>query len=79
LRMAVQFKGEYTAVREMRRPIAWYLKGVPRANRLKQLVQRLDKAELVAEALMEHLDSLGAQADEPVRLQPPTDMQEEAA
>lgn len=79
LRMAVGFKGEFTAVREMRRPIAWYLKGVPRANRLKQLVQRLDSVELVAQALMEHLDSLGAQADEPVRLPSPADMQEEAA
>jgi len=69
LRMAVAFKGEYTAVREMRSPIAWYLKGVPRANRLKQLVQRLESAALVEEALMDHLDSLGAQADEPLNLQ----------
>src|SRR5690606_12108937 len=29
LRMAVDFKGEPRAVREMRKHIAWYLKGVP--------------------------------------------------
>ncbi|MBO8142126.1 MAG: tRNA dihydrouridine synthase DusB [Firmicutes bacterium] len=69
LRMAVAFKGEGTAVREMRRPIGWYLKGIPRANGLKQLVQRLDRADPVVQALMEHLDSLGSLADEPVRVQ----------
>jgi len=79
LRMAVAFKGEFVAVREMRRPIAWYLKGVPRANRLKQLVQRLDSADRVAEALVEHLESLGAEADEPLRVPPVSAVDDAAA
>jgi len=78
LRMAVDFKGEYQAVREMRSPIAWYLKGVPRANRLKQVIQRLESAALVEEALVEHLDSLGTQADEPLPM-PGRDTHERAA
>lgn len=66
LRMAVDFKGEARAVREMRKPIAWYLKGVPGANRVKQQVQRMTDAGLIAELLQEFVAGLGAAADEPL-------------
>lgn len=66
LQMAVDFKGETRAVREMRKPIAWYLKGVPGANRVKQQVQRLTDAALVTEVLQEFLTELGGGADEPL-------------
>lgn len=66
LKMAVEFKGEVRAVREMRKPIAWYLKGVPGSNRVKQQVQRLIDATLVAEVLQEFLAELGDAADEPL-------------
>ena len=66
LRMAVDFKGEARAVREMRKPIAWYLKGVPGANRVKRQVQRMTDAGLVAELLQEFVAGLGAAADEPL-------------
>ena len=51
---------------------------VPRANRLKQVIQRLESAALVEEALVEHLDSLGTQADEPLPM-PGRDTHERAA
>lgn len=66
LRMAVDFKGEPRAVREMRKPIAWYLKGVPGANRVKRQVQQLTDAAVVIEVLQEHLAGLGDAADEPL-------------
>lgn len=66
LKMAVEFKGEVRAVREMRKPIAWYLKGVPGSNRVKQQVQRLTDAALVTEVLQEFLAELGDAADEPL-------------
>lgn len=69
LKMAVEFKGEVRAVREMRKPIAWYLKGVPGSNRVKQQVQRLIDATLVAEVLQEFLAELGDAADEPLSVQ----------
>lgn len=66
LRMAVDFKGPARAVREMRKPIAWYLKGVPGSNRIKQQVQRLDDPDVVTEILHECLAGLGDAADEPL-------------
>src|SRR5690606_40654039 len=66
LRMAVDFKGEPRAVREMRKHIAWYLKGVPGSARIKRLVQEMTEADRVAETLLEFVDGLGAAADEPV-------------
>lgn len=69
LKMAVEFKGEVRAVREMRKPIAWYLKGVPGSNRVKQQVQRLTDAALVTEVLQEFLAELGDAADEPLSVQ----------
>lgn len=66
LRMAVEFKGELRAVREMRKHVAWYLKGVPGAARVKQQVQRLEQADTVAAVLYDFVSSLGAAADEPL-------------
>lgn len=66
LRMAVDFKGEYRAVREMRKPLAWYLKGIPGANRMKQRVQREERAETMVQMLADFLASLGDVADEPL-------------
>lgn len=67
LRMAVDFKGEHRAVREMRKPVAWYLKGIAGANRVKQHVQREGSAAVVLEALAEFLHGLGDEAFVPLR------------
>jgi len=66
LRMAVDFKGEWRGVREMRKQIAWYLKGLPGSARVKQLVQTLEQADAVANVLFDYLASLGQRADEPL-------------
>lgn len=40
LSMTVERKGEYTAIREMRQHLAWYIKGVPQAARWRNLINR---------------------------------------
>lgn len=65
LRMAVDFKGEYRAVREMRKPVAWYLKGISGSNRIKQRVQREEQAAIVLEVLADFLHELGDAGEEP--------------
>jgi nifR3 family TIM-barrel protein len=45
LAMAVERKGEYRGLREMRLQLAWYIKGLPRAARLRDAI---NKAETVA-------------------------------
>jgi nifR3 family TIM-barrel protein len=40
LNMTIERKGEYTGVREMRKHLAWYTKGLPGAARLRERINR---------------------------------------
>lgn len=51
LDLAVKYKGEYIAVREMRKHIAWYLKGIPGAAKIKEMVNQEKNLEKVKEIL----------------------------
>ena len=45
--MVVESKGEYIGVREMRKHLAWYLKGIKKASYYRNLIMRATtKAEL---------------------------------
>lgn len=44
-RMLVDFKGEYTAIREMRRHVAWYLKGLPHACEMRRATNHIESLE----------------------------------
>ena len=48
----LQFKGEYIAVREMRKHGGWYLKGLPGASRLREILNRAKTPEEVREVLL---------------------------
>ncbi len=54
-KMAVELKGEYTGIREMRKHVAWYVYGVPHAaairNRVNYVETYCQLKELVDEAL----------------------------
>ncbi len=51
MQMVIDLKGEYTALREMRKHIAWYIKGMYNAARVKQQVFKLDDCNSVLKAL----------------------------
>ena len=42
-------KGEYTAVREMRKHIAWYIKGIPNAAEIRNSVNKIEDLEVLRE------------------------------
>lgn len=42
LKMLVEYKGEYTAIREMRKQIAWYIKGMPNATNIRNEINRIE-------------------------------------
>lgn len=44
-RMEVDYKGEYTAIREMRKHIAWYTAGYPHSAKLRQIVNEIETME----------------------------------
>ena len=45
LEMLVSYKGEYTAIREMRKHIAWYVKGFQNATEIRRAVNQIEHLE----------------------------------
>lgn len=56
--MLIREKGEYIGIREARKHIAWYIKGLPGAARLKGTVFSLTDAEEMRKCLEEYIDSV---------------------
>lgn len=53
----IELKGEYNGIKEMRKHIIWYLKGLPDTNRIKrQIFSLIDKEEII-KLLKGYLDS----------------------
>ena len=44
-RLLVEYKGEYTGMREMRKHVAWYTKGLHGAARLREQINRVESYE----------------------------------
>lgn len=49
--LQLQYKGEYTAVREMRKHIAWYTTGLPHSAKLRQKINEIETMEQLTEAM----------------------------
>lgn len=69
----INLKGEGQAVREMRKHLAWYLKGLPDAARVKNEIMEMTRRADVARRLDEYVESLAdlgeeayAEAESPV-------------
>ena len=45
LDMLINCKGEYTAIREMRKQIAWYIKGLPNATTMRNEINQIENPE----------------------------------
>lgn len=58
--MEVELKGEYLAVRQMRKHIAWYIKGLRDAALLRDQLNRLDSSSDVKALLLDYLRHLEA-------------------
>jgi tRNA-dihydrouridine synthase len=54
----VRLRGERIAVREMRKHAAWYLKGLPGATRIKELVNQQETRDGMANLLLGFADEL---------------------
>ncbi len=49
--LQLQYKGEYTGIREMRKHVAWYSAGYPHSAKLRQMVNEMDSIESLSEAV----------------------------
>lgn len=55
LRLAVEEHGEYVAVREMRKHIAWYLKGLRNSARVRDEINKIESYEEVVNKLKSYM------------------------
>ncbi|MBJ6361242.1 tRNA dihydrouridine synthase DusB [Paenibacillus sp. GCM10012307] len=62
----VKLKGESTAVKEMRKHLAWYLKGLPGAARIKDNIMEETSRDKMVQILGAYIDSLGEIAQQSV-------------
>jgi nifR3 family TIM-barrel protein len=53
----IKYKGEYVGVREMRKHIAWYIKGIANAAKLREEINKIEDPEEVLEKLNEYRDN----------------------
>lgn len=44
-RLQLEYKGDYMGIREMRKHVAWYTKGIPGAARLREKINRVESYE----------------------------------
>ncbi len=56
INLAVKEHGEYVAVREMRKHIGWYLKGMKNSARLRDKINKMESSKEVIKTLGELLD-----------------------
>lgn len=52
LKMLVEYKGEYTAIREMRKQIAWYIKGMPNATIIRNEINKIEDLEELKQKIL---------------------------
>lgn len=60
----VALKGEHVAVKEMRKHLAWYLKGLPGSARIKDIIMEQTKRDAMAAILNDFVDSFAAHNSE---------------
>lgn len=58
LELEVQLKGEKIGVTEMRKHIAWYIKGLYNASNLRNEINKMDKKQQIIERLYRYLDEI---------------------
>lgn len=56
-KMAIEYKGEYTGIREMRKHVAWYTPGYPMAAKLRNRVNEISNFNALQELLFEYLEN----------------------
>lgn len=55
LNNVIEIKGEYTGIKEMRKHIAWYLKGLPKSNSVKNQLFSIEDKKRMYELLTDYL------------------------
>ena len=58
MNLAVEEKGEYVGVREMRKHICWYLKNLKDSSKVREEINKLETKQEVENRLKEYFSNL---------------------
>lgn len=58
-KMLIEYKGEYTAIREMRKHISWYTLGYPHSAHFRKVVNAMENIEEMESCMRDFLDTYG--------------------
>ncbi|SHH42288.1 tRNA-U20-dihydrouridine synthase [Caloranaerobacter azorensis DSM 13643] len=58
LELLIKLKGEKIAVREMRKHIGWYIKGMPKAADMRRRINTIDNKDEIIDVLNKYLENL---------------------
>lgn len=58
LRLAIEEKGEYIAIREMRKHICWYIKNMKDSSKFREKVNKIEKTEELIACLEEYFNNI---------------------
>ena len=58
LNLAVKEKGEYIAIREMRKHICWYIKNLKDSSTIREKVNRIEQTDELVEVLEEYFNNI---------------------
>ena len=56
--MVINEKGEDVAVREMRKHIAWYVKGLPESTKIREKVNTIKTQDEITDCLTEYFKEI---------------------
>lgn len=56
INLEIEEKGEYTGIREMRKHISWYTKGMPNSSVIRDYINKIEKKEELIEAITEYFN-----------------------
>lgn len=56
IKLEIEEKGEYTGIREMRKHISYYTKGMQNSAVIRDYINRIDKKEELVKALTEYFN-----------------------
>jgi len=58
LRLAIEEKGEYIAIREMRKHICWYIKNLKDSSKIRQEINKIEHETQLVQTLKEYFNTL---------------------
>lgn len=58
LNLAIEEKGEYVGIREMRKHLCWYLKNLKDSSKTREKVNRIDNRQELEQCLEEYFKSI---------------------